>query len=600
MHPDPRCNGLSLLSLGLYGSALLTGPVMHLGLWIRGEWDRYVNHILFLACFIHNAGILILHYLTGADLLDALAMTVTLEGAHLLGLMCSIGLYRICFHPLRFFPGPLSFRISIWGRTWATFHKGERGAILIDEVHRRYGDYVRIAPNHISVRSASSIPLIHGTGKTTVCHKSAAYLNPVNFGSVNATRDPNEHAIYRKKWDKALDPKAASSYLPAIHQVVLALVSRLRYYQGRPIVANHEYALFAFDTMGRIGFGLPNGFNSMPSGRLPRAIADVVATTRIGVYMVNAIDISAASFIVSHHGQMFIPWLHMITGILPTFGIIYKPDVKFREFIGAAIQEKSTTELPEKRQHQAHKDVISHLMDSSDGVKLSHSQLLSNGFIIGLAGSDTTISTITHMTYRFARHPNIARTLHQEISSALSHRGTPADWPAISKLPYLDAFINETLRLHPPNPSPLPRVTPPEGLYLDDGVYIPGGVNVSTPEWSLHHDSRYFSEPEVFMPERWIAHDVARTSGASFTPRPECIFDRRAFIPFLRGPYRCAGIYVAYMELKMWTAAVLMEFDIVFPEGVDVQEVDRRVRDEWKDYTMTQAAPIEVCFRERL
>lgn len=49
---------------------------------------------------------------------------------------------------------------------------------------------------------------------------------------------------------------------------------------------------------------------------------------------------------------------------------------------------------------------------------------------------------------------------------------------------YLNAVINETLRLQPPVPSGLLRKTPPEGISID-GVYIPGNINISIPSYTL-------------------------------------------------------------------------------------------------------------------
>jgi cytochrome P450 len=338
---------------------------------------------------------------------------------------------------------------------------------------------------------------------------------------------------------------------------------------------NSELSLFVFDLVGCIGFGYPHGFKAMESGEHHPVLKQLILTIRIGVYM------------------MLVPWFHVLTGILPGFGVIPKPQIDFREFVESVVNGL----YAEPKGESCSTSIIGKLMAFEvDGTRLTKQQLTSDGVILTLAGADTTFSSLTHIAYRLARHPDVQAIVRREVLSSVACTSGPSDWSAIAKLPYLEAFINEVLRLHPPTPTSLPRRTPPEGLILDDGIYIPGDVDVVSPIYSLHRDPRYFIEPDSFVPERWLANHSTKTSGASFQPRPEMIQDKRAFMPFLRGPYRCAGTYFAYAEMKMWLANVVLKFEVQLPDFVDVGELDRRVNLEWRDYTMTQPVPIQLRF----
>lgn len=112
----------------------------------------------------------------------------------------------------------------------------------------------------------------------------------------------------------------------------------------------------------------------------------------------------------------------------------------------------------------------------------------------------------------------------------------------LSKLEYLQGCINETLRLYPAVPSGVQRMTPPEGLQVDE-TFIPGNTIVQVPTYTLQRgiyqgivlylsecqrltrvaiDERSFAQPNDFIPERW-------------TTKPELTKDASVFTPFSMG-----------------------------------------------------------------
>lgn len=97
--------------------------------------------------------------------------------------------------------------------------------------------------------------------------------------------------------------------------------------------------------------------------------------------------------------------------------------------------------------------------------------------------SDTTSATLTYTTYEIIKHPRVIEKLHQEMAP-LVHADGSVDHQALQDCKYLNAVIDETLRLHPPVPSGLIRVTPPDGLQVGE-TYIPGDTNVVMPLYSI-------------------------------------------------------------------------------------------------------------------
>lgn len=83
-------------------------------------------------------------------------------------------------------------------------------------------------------------------------------------------------------------------------------------------------------------------------------------------------------------------------------------------------------------------------------------------------------------------------------------------WKESRELPYLDAVVKESGRLHPPFGLPFERVVPPEGAVIC-GQSIPGGSIVGISAWAIHRDPETFGEDcEEWNPDRWFCDDETR------------------------------------------------------------------------------------------
>lgn len=98
--------------------------------------------------------------------------------------------------------------------------------------------------------------------------------------------------------------------------------------------------------------------------------------------------------------------------------------------------------------------------------------------------SDTTAASLTCLFYELARHPEVVAKIQQEIDAYHAERDD-ADHLGLSKLKYLQACIDESLRLYPPVPSGVQRMSPPSGQQIGD-VFIPGNTIVQVPSYTLN------------------------------------------------------------------------------------------------------------------
>lgn len=105
-----------------------------------------------------------------------------------------------------------------------------------------------------------------------------------------------------------------------------------------------------------------------------------------------------------------------------------------------------------------------------------------------------------------ANNPKKCQKLQKQIDEAEATNNK------IDNIPYLTCVIKETLRLKPSVLTALPRVTPPNGISVDE-IDIPGGIIVSVPVQLIQRDPRYYKFPNELIPERWAEETKELSNG---------------------------------------------------------------------------------------
>lgn len=118
----------------------------------------------------------------------------------------------------------------------------------------------------------------------------------------------------------------------------------------------------------------------------------------------------------------------------------------------------------------------------SNNETVNHHWLAGDSRLLIVAGSDTTASTLCFATRELLRNPECIKKLRLEIDPLISDG---INQTTLQQAPYLNSLINETLRLHPPVPSVLLRVAPPQGLDIGE-FHVPGNTIINIPLFSLH------------------------------------------------------------------------------------------------------------------
>ncbi|AXE87444.1 Pentalenene oxygenase [Streptomyces sp. Go-475] len=204
-------------------------------------------------------------------------------------------------------------------------------------------------------------------------------------------------------------------------------------------------------------------------------------------------------------------------------------------------------------------DMLSMLLravDEETGEPLTGDQICSEILTLAVAGTETTASVLSWTLYELARHPGIEARVLTELDEVLGER--PVTFDDVTRLPYLNRVITETLRLHHPGWLVTRRTTEETRL----GAWtLPAGTELAYCQHALHRDPERFPRPLTFDPDRW--NDPAQE------PVPG------AFLPFGEGKHKCMGDRFARTEMVTALATMLRSVRLELAEGQAVRQVAR-------------------------
>src|SRR6185503_19670996 len=170
--------------------------------------------------------------------------------------------------------------------------------------------------------------------------------------------------------------------------------------------------------------------------------------------------------------------------------------------------------IDERRHSSDRGDLLSMLMTArdtdGDGDRMTDDQLRDELVTIFIAGHETSALTLTWAWYLLAQHPEIEARLHAEVDSVLRDASGEVRLPTADDLPRLEytrRIVAESLRLYPPIWAVGRRALHDVQI---GGYTLPAGALVLISQYIVHHDARWWPDPERFDPERWRP-EVAET-----------------------------------------------------------------------------------------
>ncbi|KAL0397584.1 UNVERIFIED_CONTAM: cytochrome [Sesamum calycinum] len=193
-----------------------------------------------------------------------------------------------------------------------------------------------------------------------------------------------------------------------------------------------------------------------------------------------------------------------------------------------------------------------------------------------VAGTDTTSSTVEWAMAELMRNPEILSKARTELRNVVGQNEEVQE-SDISRLPYLQAVVKETFRLHPTIPLLLPRKAV-EDVEIN-GFIVPQNTQVLVNVWAIGRDSSVWPNPDVFMPERFM--------------ETETDFHGQHFelLPFGGGRRICLGLPLAHRMVHLVLATLISNFDWKLEEGLKLEDVDMK---EKFGLTLKKAIPLKA------
>nr|AVY05537.1 cytochrome P450 monooxygenase [Nodulisporium sp.] len=388
-------------------------------------------------------------------------------------------------------PGPLSASFS---NLWKVL------AVYRDEMpqrniaaHRKYGPVVRIGPNHVSFSSPGALQIIHGSRQ--------AYSKDVDYHS---SLKKVVGGLYTKAAVLDLESKIDFCMKVFVDQ----MRSRTQGVNPTNVDVSLWVHLFCFDCLGELNVSKMFGF--MEKGEdfngMIKGSDRILIMTGLWTLRTNA----AAQYTIS------------------------------------VIRERL-----EKPTEAA--DMLNNFLKLREAQpdKLSIRDIIGSIYINLMAGHDVLAVTLRAVLYYVARTPRVEAKLRAELATLGKHYALSDSVPyaELTKLPYLGAVINESLRIHGNLGLINERVTPTEGAIID-GYRIPGGTIVGVNPWVIHRNTDIYGEDvDVFRPERWL-------------DAPEATIDnmKRNLFSFGAGPRMCIGKNIAMIQIYKFITGFYRHF----------------------------------------
>ncbi|KAM4058611.1 cytochrome p450 [Hirsutella rhossiliensis] len=474
-------------------------------------------------------------------------------------------LYNVFLHPLRKFPGPLLAGATSGWKAYKEVIKRETLAQELFDLHRRYGDIVRIAPNELHFGNPGAFhDIYHGSKRWD--KDPGLYRTPgVKTGSfvfLKYSQAKERREVLLPIFSK----KAIQSLEHLVWQNATRLASSIARADATQSSIDLLYAFrsYTLDTIMCFTFGNCVNALAAPAFRDP---------------LILAMDASLPMLPVLKNFPLI---RNLIYAVPPSLVMRVLPDAErlaprlyqVRDLIQQ--QLRVVLQCPSKLDDASHQTIFHRMLDPqayrSKAVP-NMTALHDEGFTLIFAGANTVADTLLMGHWHTMQNPDLVARLRRELVPVWPDLDTPPSLKDLEALPLLTATIKESLRFIPSGVS-LTRIVPPGGATIA-GQQIPGGAAVGMAILHVHQSAEVWGDDVLdFRPERWLEGRDQAEAGEQGTPGHRKDLDHW-LVPFSRGPRMCFGVNLAWAELYIAFATMIRRFDLAI-DGTTPEDMEWR------------------------
>ena len=226
--------------------------------------------------------------------------------------------------------------------------------------------------------------------------------------------------------------------------------------------------------------------------------------------------------------------------------------------------------------------------------------LLDETITLLFAGQDTSAATLSWIVHLLSIHPEIQARLAKEVQAAIASDAAPSASSSritrdmIAKCPFMDAIVQESMRLYPVAPFVVRRLQDEISVHGQDDsgchfdTILPPDTVACIWIYSLHRNPQLWDRPNDFVPDRWLGDtkDLGQTTGA--------------YMPFAAGPRNCVGQPIAYVVLRTLLARLILQYDF-YDERLETttnRVTDLRIEMQ-AGFTVLPSRGVKVMLRPR-
>lgn len=453
-----------------------------------------------------------------------------------LATILAIWIYRLTLHPLAKYPGPklaacssLYFLYYIWTGYFPQH---------CETLFRKYNsNVIRVAPGQIVFNDPQSLKDI--VGRSDVYRGNFA-LRVIGFAGTNVSniRDPGEHRRKRRLMapgfaNTALNAQEPGIVVPIVDKLVASISERA----DNTVNLTDYFDCATLDIIGALSFGANFG------------MLDRLENHPFLHVLPNVLRWSVVA--------QCVPEVFRFLSFVNRYGPGWMTPKPFRgvvDFAGYHLNLRKQRDATEINLGDR-QDIISVIADGNEKFKgmkghsyLGPYELIGEATNLVTGGGDTVATALTNTFWHLGQNPAVYDRLISEVRNEFPTSDSLLSNKLAQKIPYLDAVLNESMRVSPVLPGPMWRRT--DNAIPVAGHMVPAHTELGAMRYNIFRNSDIFHRADEYLPQRWMERDGEFRND-----------NLEASQPFGLGPRTCIGRNIAWMEMRLIVAKLLWHFD---------------------------------------